>query len=145
MASINRVVLTGRLTQDPELQTTASGKPLVRFTLAVQKRIKPADPNQKDANFIRCIAWNQSAEFLANYAQKGRMIAVDGRLDQRRYVGNDGVNREVIEVVADNVALLDRPRDGTEGVAVVEPEEAMAGVPSTGGIEPEEYDPFAEE
>jgi len=73
------------------------------------------------------------------------MIGVDGRLDQRRFVGNDGVNREVIEIVAENVTLLERPRDGTEGVAAVEAEDSLVGVQSAGGTEPEEYDPFAEE
>lgn len=141
MASINRVVITGRLTRDPELRTTTTGKTVASFSLAVQKRFKPQDPNEKDADFIRCVAWGQTAEFLSNYATTGRMVGVDGRLQSRRYTGNDGVDREVVEVVADNVALLDRPKDSAGGA---EPA-AVAAVSSGYDQEPDDYDPFAEE
>jgi single-strand DNA-binding protein len=141
MSAINRVVITGRLTHDPELRTTPSGKQVVSVQVAVQKRFKPTDPNEKDANFFRVTAWSNNAEFLANYAHKGRMVGVEGRLEQRKYTGNDGVEREVVEIIADNVALLDRPRDDAGETR----ERAAVAVPSGGGEEPEDYDPFAEE
>lgn len=142
--SLNCVCLTGRLTRDPELRTTATGKQVVTFTLAVQKRYKPQDESQPDASFIDCVAWGQQAEFLCNYGAKGRMVGVTGRLEQRKYQAQDGTNRNVIEVVVDNVQLLDRPRDDAQR------EPAAAAVQSTssgtdddvfGGSE-EDYDPF---
>ncbi len=146
MAAINRVVITGRLTNDPELRTTPSGKQVVGVSVAVQKRFKPTDPNEKDAHFFRVTCWGRDAEFLANYAHKGRMVGIEGRLEQRRYTGNDGIEREVVEIIADNVALLDRPRDDAGGGE--NRERAVAAVPAGGASsndEPDDYDPFAEE
>jgi single-strand DNA-binding protein len=142
MSAINRVVLTGRLTRDPELKTTTTGKQLARFSVAVQKRIKPTDPNERDAFFFNIVAWERNAEFIGNYGTKGRMVGIEGRLEQRRYTGNDGIEREIVEIVADNVALLDRPRDDAGGSAD-DREHAVAAVPAGG--EPDDYDPFAEE
>lgn len=141
MSSINRVVVTGRLVRDPELRTTQTGKQVVAISIAVQKRIKPQDPNERDAFFFRVTAWGQTAEFIANYASKGRMIGVDGRLEQRRYTGSDGIEREVYEIVADNVTLLDRPRDegGMDTAAVALPSEPVEVPPTV------DYDPFEEE
>ncbi|MFY9233100.1 MAG: single-stranded DNA-binding protein [Fimbriimonadaceae bacterium] len=136
---INRVVLVGRLVRDPELRTTTTGKNVVEFTIAVTKKFKPQD-GSPDADFIRVKAWGQTAEYVSNYLTKGRLVGVDGRLDQRKFVGSDGQNREVIEVVADNVQGLDRPREDTPG--------ATAGVAAVGGgpaPSAEEYDPFADE
>jgi len=138
---INRVVLVGRLTRDPELRMTANGKNVCEFSIAVQKRIKPQDGSQ-DADFFRVIAWEKTAEYVSNYLTKGRLVAVDGRLQTRKYVAQDGTNREVTEVVADNVQGLDRPKDDSgEGVP------SRAAVPSTADVAPseEEFDPFAED
>lgn len=109
--SLNRVTLIGRMVRDPELRTTTTGKNVVEFSIAVDKRIKPTDPNQPTADFFRVTAWNQTADYVSNYGGKGRLTAVDGRLQSRKYVDKDGNNREAIEVVADNVNLLDRARD----------------------------------
>lgn len=113
--SLNRVTLIGRMVRDPELRTTNTGKNVVEFTIAVDKRLKPTDPNQPTADFFRCKAWNQTADFVSNYGGKGRLTAVDGRLETRKYVDKDGNNREIVEIVADNVNLLDRPRDEAAG------------------------------
>ena len=113
--SLNRVTLIGRMVRDPELRTTNTGKNVVEFSIAVDKRIKPQDPNQPTADFFRCKAWNQTADYVSNYGSKGRLTAVDGRLETRKYVDKDGNNREIVEVVADNVNLLDRPRDAEGG------------------------------
>ncbi len=137
--SLNMVCLTGRLTRDPELRTTTTGKQVVNFTIAVQKRFKPQNSDEPDASFINCVAWGQSAEFLCNYGAKGRMVGVTGRLEQRKYQASDGTMREVVEVVADQVVLLDRPRDDADapGMAAV-----AAG---SANDEESEDDPFGEE
>lgn len=106
----NVVVIVGRLASDPELRTTTSGKSVVSFTVAVQKRTKPSD-GSSDADFFRCSAWDKTAEYVSNYLSKGRLIAVEGRLQSRKYVASDGSNREVVEIVANNVQSLERPRD----------------------------------
>ena len=143
---INRVVLVGRLTRDPELRTTTTGKSVCDFSIAVTKRVKPQD-GSPDADFFRVNAWGQTAEYVSNYLTKGRLVGVDGRLQSRKYTANDGTNREVIEVVADNVQGLDRPRDDAgagEGQAAVAGGQAR---PTAGVAAPsaDEYDPFADE
>jgi single-strand DNA-binding protein len=138
---VNRVVLVGRLTRDPELRTTTTGKSVCDFSIAVQKKIKPQD-GSPDADFFRVSAWGTTAEFVSNYLTKGRLVAVDGRLQSRKYTANDGTNREVVEVVAENVQGLDRPRDDA-------PAASGGGMPPTVGavatVSADEYDPFADE
>ena len=134
---INRVVLVGRLTRDPELRTTTTGKSVCDFSIAVQKKFKPQD-GSPDADFFRVNAWDKTAEFVSNYLNKGRLVAVDGRLQSRKYTASDGTNREVVEIVAENVQGLDRPRDDMAAVA------APVGAPSV-APSADEYDPFADE
>lgn len=142
---INSVVLIGRLVRDPELRTTTSGKSVCDFSIAVQKLRKPTD-GSPDADFFRINCWDKTAEFVSNYLHKGRLVAVEGRLQSRKYVASDGSNREVVEVVANNVQGLDRPRDdapggGGEGYAT-------AGARATAAVAApsvDEYDPFADE
>ena len=139
---INRVVLVGRLTRDPELRTTTTGKSVCDFSIAVGKRIKPTD-GSPDADFFRVNAWGQTAEYVSNYLHKGRLVAVDGRLQSRKFTTSEGQNREVIEIVADSVQGLDRPRDDAEGGGAGQARAAVgvaAAVPSA-----DEYDPFADE
>lgn len=136
---MNRVILIGRLVRDPEMRSTTTGKSVASFSIAVDRRIKGQDG--KDADFFRVSAWGQTAEFVSNYLTKGRLVAVDGRLQQRNYTDKDGNNRESIEVVADNVQGLDRPKDGTGGGS---PD--GGGSPRVGAAPAEdEYDPFADE
>ena len=108
--SLNRVCLIGRLTRDPELRQTTGGKDVASFSIAVDKRIKPTD-GSPTADFFLVVCWSQVATFVSNYLTKGRLVAVDGRLQTRKYTAADGSNREVCEIVADNVQGLDRPRD----------------------------------
>ena len=140
---INRVVLIGRLTRDPEHRTTTTGKSVCDFSIAVQKRIKPQD-GSPDADFFRVTAWGNQADFVSNYLHKGRLVAVDGRLQSRKFTASDGTNREVVEVVADNVHGLDRPRDDAGAPAGAG---AGAGAHPAGEPAPaaDEYDPFADE
>lgn len=102
---LNRVILIGRLTRDPELRYTADNKPVATFTLAVERNYKGAD-GQKEADFINIIAWRALGECCANYLSKGKLAAVEGRLQVRSYEGKDGGKRTVAEVIAENVQFL---------------------------------------
>lgn len=132
---INRVVLVGRLTADPQLRTTPGGKNVTNFTIAVPKRIKPND-GSPEADFFSVQCWGSTAEFVANYLSKGRLVAVDGRLQSRKYVASDGSNREIVEIVAGAVQGLDRPR---------EPDTSGSTQPAQTSSDQDEYDPFADE
>jgi len=142
---VNRVILIGRLTRDPELRTTSTGKNVANFSIAVQKRIKPQDPNERDADFFNIKAWNQTAEYVNNYLTKGRLVAVDGRIETRRYVDNQGVNREVVEIIADNVNGLDRPRDDQGGAPSYSGGGGQSAPRPVAAPAADEYDPFAED
>ena len=110
---INRIVLVGRLTRDPELRYTQSGVAVVSFSLAVDRNFKNAQ-GEREADFIDIVAWRQLAENCAQYLGKGKLAAVDGSLQIRSYTGNDGVKRRAAEVVADSVRFLS-PKDGAAG------------------------------
>jgi single-strand DNA-binding protein len=138
--SLNRVCLIGRLGRDPELRTTNTGKSVVEFSIAVSKRIKPQDGGP-DADWFRVKAWGNTAEFVANYLGKGRLVAVDGRLETRKWTDNEGNNREIIEVVAEQVQSLERPRDDQPA----DPRGDTQRAPTSGGGDVDEYDPFADE
>jgi single-strand DNA-binding protein len=122
------------------MRTTTTGKSVVSFTIAVQKRIKPTN-GDPDADFFRVTAWGQTAEFVNNYLTKGRLISIDGRLESRKFTDKDGNNREVVEIVADNVSGLDKPRDDDGGGSTA-PRAASNAAPQPAG---DEYDPFADE
>ena len=108
--SLNRVCLIGRMTRDAEVRTTTGGKEVASFSIAVDKRIKPTD-GSPTADFFNIAVWGQAARFVVDYLGKGRLVAVAGRLQSRKFQAQDGSNREVYEIVADNVQGLDRPRD----------------------------------
>ena len=108
---LNRVVIAGRLTRDPELRNTQTGTPVVTFTVAVDNRIKNAD-GTKSASFIPVVCFGQSAENVSKFARKGLLVGVDGRLNQRTYDRKDGTKAQVIEVIADSVQFLEPKADG---------------------------------
>ncbi len=128
--SINRVVLVGRLTRDPEVRVTTTGRNVANFSIAVDRRFK--SEGEQETDFVRIVAWRQQADFISQYGSKGRLVAVDGRLQIRTYEDNSGQKRESAEVVADNLQLLDRPKDGGGGARETAP---LA----------DEEDPFANE
>lgn len=101
---INNVVLVGRLTKEIELKKTQSGISTVQFTVACDRRFKN-EQGEKQADFINCVAWRQSAEYLSNYAKKGDRVGVTGRIQTRSYNDNQGNKRYVTEVVAENVEI----------------------------------------
>ena len=104
---MNTVVLIGRLVRDPELKFTQSGKAVCSFTLAVDKPF-----GDKEADFIPIVVWQKLAETCANHLNKGRLVAVEGRLQIRNYETTDGQNRRIAEVVASEVKFLDYPKKG---------------------------------
>ena len=101
---LNRVVLMGNLTADPELHQTQNGVSVLSFTIAVGRRFTDSSGERK-ADFIHCVAWRQTAEFVSRYFSKGQMIAVDGTLQSRNYVDKNGNNRNAIEVIVENVSF----------------------------------------
>lgn len=110
---LNRVILIGRLTKDPELRYTPNGKAVASFTLAVDRPFKNQQ-GEKEADFINIVVWGAQGETSANYLSKGKVAAVDGRLQIRSYDGQDGQKRWITEVVADSVRFLS-PKDGNMG------------------------------
>lgn len=108
---LNRVVLIGRLTRDPELRFTQSGIAVASFTLAVDRNFKNA-AGERETDFIDIVVWRAQAENCANYLSKGKLAAVDGSLRIRSYEAQDGQKRRVAEVVADNVRFLSPKGDG---------------------------------
>lgn len=102
---MNKVILIGRLTADPELRYTPNGAAVCSFRIAVDRPFN-SQSGEREADFINIVVWNKAAENTAKYMSKGRQIAVDGRLQIRSYDGNDGQRRWVTEVVADRVEFL---------------------------------------
>ncbi|MGI9862713.1 single-stranded DNA-binding protein [Moorella naiadis] len=108
---LNRVILIGRLTRDPELRYTANGVAVTTFTLAVDRNYVNQQ-GERGTDFIRVTTWRKLAETCANHLGKGRLIAVEGRLQTRSYETQDGQKRTATDVVADDVRFLDWPKDG---------------------------------
>ena len=110
---LNKIFIMGRLTRDPELRRTQSGTAVTSFSLAVERDFK-SQGGEKETDFIDCVAWRQTGEFVSKYFKKGSMIVVSGRLQIRNWNDKDGNNRRTAEVVADNVYFGDSKRDGAE-------------------------------
>lgn len=107
---LNRVVLIGRLTRDPELRYTSNGTATAQFTLAVDRPFTKQG-GEKEVDFIPIVTWRQLAETCANYLRKGRLTAVEGRIQTRNYENNEGRRIYVTEVIADNVRFLESNRE----------------------------------
>lgn len=113
MSDYNRTILVGRMVRDPELKYTASGVAVVNFSIAVNRPFKGKD-GEKEVDFIDIVAWRQSAEFAANYLSKGRLVLAEGRIQVRSYDDKDGNRRKAVEVVADQLRGMDKPKEGAE-------------------------------
>ncbi|MDD2332178.1 MAG: single-stranded DNA-binding protein [Candidatus Cloacimonetes bacterium] len=122
LPKLNKVVVSGRITNDIELKYTPKGTPVVRFSIAVDKSYKDDSGNwQNLASFIDCIAWNKTAEILSNNSHKGSAVIVEGRIDSRTYVDSNNQNRKQTEIIADTIHNLEwKPK--TEGEADVNSE-----------------------
>ena len=125
---LNHITIMGRLTRDPELRRTGSGIAVASFTLAVDRDFSPKDGGERETDFIDCVAWRQTGEFVSKYFTKGRMAVVSGRLQIRGWTDKDGNKRRSAEVVADNVYFGDSRRDGEAGGSYSAP-----AAPSYGG------------
>lgn len=111
---INNTVLVGRLTKDPDLRYSQSGNAVATFTLAVNRNFTNQS-GEREADFINCVIWRKSAEHLANYARKGSLIGITGRIQTRNYDNQQGQRVYVTEVVADNFQLLEKRKDDNGG------------------------------
>ena len=114
---LNHIVIMGRLTRDPELRRTGSGIAVASFTLAVDRDFGKNENGERETDFIDCVAWRQTGEFVSKYFTKGRMAVVSGRLQIRSWNDKDGNKRRTAEVVADNVYFGDSKRDNEGGNA----------------------------
>ena len=113
---LNHITIMGRLTRDPELRYTQSQTPVASFTLAVDRDFGSRDGGEKQTDFIDCVAWRQTAEFVSKYFQKGSMAVVSGRLQIRDWTDREGGKRRSAEVVVDNIYFGEsRRRDSSEG------------------------------
>ena len=112
---LNHITIMGRLTRDPELRRTGSGIAVASFTVAVDRDFGGRDGGEKETDFIDCVAWRQTGEFVSKYFTKGRMIVVSGRLQIRSWTDKDGNKRRTAEVVADNCYFGDSKRDSDSG------------------------------
>jgi len=130
---LNHITIMGRLTRDPELRRTGSGIAVASFTLAVDRDYSPRDGGERETDFIDCVAWRQTGEFVSKYFTKGRMAVVSGRLQIRSWTDKDGNKRRSAEVVADNVYFGDSRRDGDNGGSSYGGNAYSAPAPSYGG------------
>lgn len=118
---LNRIILMGRLTRDPELRHTQTGTAVASFSLAVDRDFKDRNTGEKATDFIDIVAWRQTAEFVSRYFTKGRMAVVEGRLQIRDWTDRAGNKRRAAEVIADNVYFGDSKRDAEASGAYAPP------------------------
>lgn len=131
---MNRVLLVGRLTKDPDLRYTPNGVAVATFTLAVNRTFTNQQ-GEREADFINCVIWRKQAENVANFLKKGSLAGVDGRLQTRNYEGQDGKRVYVTEVVAENVQFLE-PRNGGEQRGSFNQQPSGAGYGNQGSQNP---------
>ena len=125
---INKVILMGRLTKDPELRHTAQGTPVANFSIAVTEGYG----ENQTTNFINCVAWSKSAEFVSNYFTKGKMIIVIGKIQTRTWEGQDGKKNYITEVVASEVSFGETKKNERENVSIPQ----RQAVTDNSGFEP---------
>ena len=114
---MNKIILVGRLTKDPEIRSTSTGFATANFTVAVNRNFKNKDGNY-DADFLPCVAFRNTAEFISKYFKKGNMICLEGRVQTRNYDAQDGTKRYVTEVVVDNVEFVGGKSDNNNSSQV---------------------------
>lgn len=138
---LNHIVIMGRLTRDPELRRTGSGIAVANFTVAVDRDFSGKDSGEKETDFIDCVAWRQTGEFVSKYFTKGRMAVVSGRLQIRNYTDKDGNKRRNAEVVADHVYFGDSNKENSSGESYGGYSASNSGVPGVGIHEPQYQTP----
>jgi len=132
---LNRVVLIGRLTKDPELKSVGSGSTLCRFSIANNRSYTTGGDKREEVNFFNCTAWGKQAEILSQYARKGKQLAIEGRLQQRSWEGQDGKKQSAVDIVVENFQFLGA-RDDSRSSGPAHSEYAPAVASS--GSSPEE-------
>jgi single-strand DNA-binding protein len=131
---LNHITIMGRLTKDPELRRTGSGTAVTSFTLAVERDYTGKDQSEKETDFIDCVAWRGTGEFVDKYFAKGRMACVSGRLQIRIWTDKDGNKRRSAEVIADNVYFADSKNAADSSAS------SAAAAPAAGSFEPVDID-----
>lgn len=126
---LNHIVIMGRLTKDPELRRTGAGVAVASFTVAVDRDFGGKDGSEKETDFIDCVAWRQTGEFVSRHFAKGRMAVVSGRLQIRQWLDKEGNKRRTAEVIADNVYFGDSKK---EECSTQQPENGWNTVGDTG-------------
>ena len=124
----NLVVLTGRLTADPELKTTANGIPVTSFSIAVNRSYRSGEEQQPQTDFINIVAWRRTAEFITRYFKKGSLIGIEGSIQTRRYTDKNGANRTAFEVVVNNAQFVESKRDSAAPGAAEPASYSNAGI-----------------
>ncbi len=130
---LNHITIMGRLTRDPELRRTGSGIAVASFTLAVDRDFGGKDGGERETDFIDCVAWRQTGEFVSKYFTKGRMAVVSGRLQIRNWNDKEGNKRRTAEVVADNVYFGDSKRDDQGSASYANPYGSAPAASNYGG------------
>ena len=138
---INRVVLVGRMTKDPELRRTAKGDPVTSFTLAVNRNFTSGD-GQRQADFINCLSWNKSAENVERYCSKGSLVGVEGRIQTRNYDNAQGQKVFMVEVLCDSVQFLDTRQQGQTPMNQQKVQQMVSNEQSRNNIGPNYPDDF---
>ena len=121
---LNKIVIMGRLVRDPDLRRTQAGTAVAAFTLAVERDFKDAATGERTADFIDCVAWRQTGEFVSRYFSKGRMAVAEGRLQLRDWVDRDGNKRRSAEVVVEQMYFGDSKSEGGQKSGQPVPKEA---------------------
>ena len=128
---LNKIIVMCRLVRDPELRRTNSGTAVASFTIACDRDFK-SDGGEREADFIECVAWRNTAEFVSKYFTKGRMAVVSGRLQTRNWTSKEGNKRKATEIVAESVYFGDSKREELQSYAA--PQESFAELPDDGEI-----------
>lgn len=128
---LNRIILMGRMTRDPELRRTNSGTAVASFTVADDRDFK-SQSGEKETDFIDVVAWRNTAEFVSKYFSKGRMAVVEGRLQLRDWTDKEGNKRRTAEIVADRVYFGDSKRDGVDAPTQSEPQGGFSEIEDDG-------------
>jgi len=109
---LNHITIMGRFTKDPEIRKTASGTTCANFTIACERDFADKHSGEKETDFIDCVAWHKTAEFIERYFGKGRMAVVAGRLQKRKWEDKNGNKRETAEIVVEDIYFADSKKDG---------------------------------
>ena len=128
---LNKVIVMGRMVRNPELRRTNSGTAVASFTIACDRDFK-SDGGEREADFIECVAWRNTAEFVSKYFTKGRLAVVSGRLQTRNWTDKEGNKRKATEIVAESVYFGDSKREELQSYAA--PQESFAELPDDGEI-----------